>query len=149
MKLSQAQLAFDPRVAKLHHSSAPAILLLRFLAGHLFPEGNHRRIFHPSRYSAPMALIFRTALRLMDARLTVAEFCFVKIGDDPPLLVVVTPLGPQHLALLPNIPIHLRLRDERTRRKSVRARHSARHLFPPHASPKLHVPLIHLLHLSS
>src|SRR5258708_10374187 len=101
MKLSQAQLAFDPRVAKLHHSSATAILLLRFLPGHLFPEGNHPRIFHPSRYSAPMALIFRTALRLMDARLTVAECCFGKIGDHPPLPVVVTPLEPPLLHLPP------------------------------------------------
>src|SRR5712692_2415516 len=81
MKLPEPQLAFDPRVAKLHHSSAAAIVLLRFLTGHLFSEGNHRRIFHPSRHSAAMALIFRTALRLVGARLTVAEFCFVKIGD--------------------------------------------------------------------
>ena len=44
------------------------------VAGHLFPEGHHRRIFQTSRHSAAMALILWTALRLVDARLAVAEF---------------------------------------------------------------------------
>src|SRR5260370_34529449 len=67
VKLPEPQLAVDPRVAKLHHSSSAAVLRLNFLAGHLFPEGHDLRIFYPSRHSAAIALIFRTALRLVDA----------------------------------------------------------------------------------
>jgi hypothetical protein len=35
VKLSQPELAFDPRVAKFHDSSTAAVLRLRFFAGHL------------------------------------------------------------------------------------------------------------------
>src|SRR5579864_1928075 len=45
VKLSQPQLAFNPRVAKLYDPPATPILLLRFLASHLLSEGLHHHAF--------------------------------------------------------------------------------------------------------
>jgi hypothetical protein len=68
-------------VTELRHPATTAVLGLGLVAGHLFSEGHDRRAFYSSRHSAAMALIFRTALRLVDARLTVTEFCLVKVDD--------------------------------------------------------------------
>src|SRR5258708_13674922 len=79
VKLPKPQLAFDPRVTELRHPATTAVLGLGLVAGHLFPEGHHRRIFYSSRHSAPMTLLFRTALGLMDPSLPVPDFCLVKV----------------------------------------------------------------------
>src|SRR5580704_2835107 len=127
MKLPQAQLALDPGVAKLHHSSATAVLRLRFDAGHLFPERNDRRSLFQTQDSATVALIFRAACGLAVARLAVAEFGLVEISDLPaPVGLGMSSLWPQLLSLRTNIAIRLRLIDERAWRKAVRSRRPAR-----------------------
>jgi hypothetical protein len=79
VKLPEPQLAFDPCVTKFRYSAATAVLGLGLVGGHLFPEAYHRRIFYPPDQSAALALIFRTALGLAEARLTVIEVRLVKI----------------------------------------------------------------------
>src|ERR1700693_1164591 len=81
VKLPEPQLAFDPRVTELRHPATTAVLSLGLVRGHLSPEGRTRRVFSPPGLSPAVALIFRTALRLVDARLTVTEFCLVNVDD--------------------------------------------------------------------
>src|SRR5271169_5340497 len=81
VKLPEPQLAFDPCVTELRHAATTAVLGLGLVRGHLFPEGHDRSVFYPPGHSPAMALIFRTALRLVDARLTVTEFCLVNVDD--------------------------------------------------------------------
>jgi hypothetical protein len=71
VKLSEAQLAFDPCVTKLGHSSAAAVTGPRWLRGHLLPERQHCSALFQSQNSPAATAIFRTTLWLADAGLAI------------------------------------------------------------------------------
>jgi hypothetical protein len=62
VKLSQTQLALDPRVAKLSHSSAAAVACPRFLGRHFLAERLNRCTFFDAQQPSATLLVFRAAL---------------------------------------------------------------------------------------
>src|ERR1035438_721379 len=81
VKLPEPQLAFDPRVAKLHDSCSTAVLRLSFLAGHLFPERKDCCGFLQASYRTTTLLILRTALWFANATLTLFPVRLIAIGN--------------------------------------------------------------------